>query len=307
MSQVSRREFLEYGAKLAALLGLGKASLPVIAEGLEDLSSDNPPVLWLQGQSCSGCSVSLLNSGEPGPAEILMRHISLLFHSTLSTATGEVGMEIVHRTIEKGGFFLVVEGSMPVGMPEACKMGHEFITELTARAARKANAVIAIGACAAFGGIPAAENNPTGAISVPDFLQNEGISKPTIRLPGCPCHPDWLVGTLVHMLKFGLPEMDPLGRPKMFFGRFVHDQCPRFADYERENFAKSFSDEGCLFKLGCQGPITKADCTLRHWNSGTNTCINAGAPCIGCASEHFARKAAFPFYTKGEAFFSKEI
>jgi len=51
-----------------------------------------------------------------------------------------------------------------------------------------------------------------------------------------------------------------------------------------------------LFKLGCQGPLTHADCNLRLWNGGTNTCIRAGAPCVGCAAESFAAKANFPFF-----------
>ncbi|MFH1744485.1 MAG: hydrogenase small subunit, partial [bacterium] len=285
-------------AKLCALMGLSPSAVPQIAEALERLSVGNPPVLWLQGQSCSGCSVSLLNSQSPGPVEILTRYVSLLFHSTLSTATGEVAMEVVHRTIEQGGFLLAVEGSMPAGMPEACVMGHEPVTDLVAQAARKAQAVVAVGACAAFGGIPGAENNPTGAVSVPMFLADKGISTAMITLPGCPCHPDWIVGTLAHVIKFGIPASDDLGRPKMFYSKLIHEQCPRFADYEREHFAETYSDDGCLFKLGCFGPNTHADCTLRFWNSGTNMCIKAGAPCIGCASEQFAHKTSFPFYTK---------
>jgi hydrogenase small subunit len=169
------------------------------------------------------------------------------------------------------------------------------------RAAAKAQAIIAQGTCAAFGGIPAAEGNPTGAMSVVSFLKKEGITKPIISLPGCPPHPDWLVGTLVHVLKFGMPALDAEGRPKMFYSKLVHDQCPRFADYERENFAKTFSDDGCLFKLGCLGPNTHADCTLRNWNSGVNSCIKAGAPCIGCTAKEFASRTTFPFFRKSES------
>ncbi len=281
---ISRREFIQYSAKKA----------------LEMLSSDNPPVLWLQGQSCSGCSVSFINTDTPGPAEILTRHLSLLFHSTLSTATGETGMSIVHRTIEEGGYYLIVEGSMPAGMPQACKMGHEPITELVAKAAGKAKAVICLGACATYGGIPSAQNNPTGSVSVPEFLNTSGINTALIKIPGCPAHPDWTVGTLVHVLKFGMPDLDEEFRPKLFYSKLIHDQCQRFADYERENFAKKFSDDGCLFKLGCVGTNTYADCTMRFWNSRTNSCIPSGAPCIGCASKQFASKASFPFYRKSE-------
>ncbi len=296
MSDFTRREFITLGTRLAALMGLSAGSIPGLASGLEKLSAGTPPVLWLQAQSCSGCSVSLLNTVEPDPVRLLTRYISLIFHSTLSTATGEMAMETVHTTIEGGGYFLALEGSLPVGMPKACMMGHEKMTDLVEKAASGAKAILAIGSCASFGGIPSAENNPTGADSLPNFLKIKAINKPTILLPGCPSHPDWIVGTLVHILGFGIPPLDEKGRPKMFFNKLIHDQCPRFPDYERQVFAKHFSDEGCLFKLGCLGAGSYADCTTRYWNNGANTCIKAGAPCIGCASETFATDKSFPFY-----------
>jgi hydrogenase small subunit len=298
MPEMTRRQFLAWGAKLAALMGLETSAIPKVVEALEDLTSGEAPLLWLQGLSCSGCSVSLLNSEAPDPTEIITGYVSLVFHSTLSAATGEVAVDVINRTIEHGGYYLAVEGAIPAGMPRACMLGEEPITNQVLRAARNAKAVISVGACASFGGIPAAENNPTGALSVPTFLTDENVATPVIRVPGCPAHPDWIVGTLVHVLKFGLPELDALQRPTMFYGRMVHDQCPRFSDYERERFAKAFSDDGCLFKLGCLGPVTHADCALRFWNGRTNYCIKAGAPCIGCASEDFALRRSFPFYTK---------
>ncbi|MBF0102278.1 MAG: hydrogenase small subunit [Desulfobacterales bacterium] len=295
---VTRRDFLKYSAKLAAVLGFGASSIPRISEALITLS-ENPSVLWLQGQSCSGCSVSLLNTDDPGPAELLIRYISLQFHSTLSTATGETSIEIIHRTIDKGGYLLAVEGSIPSTMPEACLIGEEPLNELILKAVRSAKGIIAVGTCATFGGIPSAENNPTGAMGLSSFLKEKGITPPVIQIPGCPTHPDWIVGTLVHLLKFGMPELDTMGRPKLFFSKLIHDQCPRFPDYEREHFAKFFGDKGCFFKLGCVGTNTYADCTLRYWNSRINSCIPAGAPCIGCASDHFAKNSKFPFYRIG--------
>ena len=306
MPDLTRRRFLLLSAKLAALTGLGSTAIPKIAEALDQLAAGMAPVVWLQGQSCSGCSVSLLNSNQPDPVTILTSYISLRFHSTLSTATGDVAMKVLNDSIDKADYLLAVEGSIPAGMPEACVVGEEKVIEQVVRAAKNAKAVLAVGTCATFGGIPAAENNPTGAVSVPEYLKKQGISKPVISIPGCPAHPDWLVGTLVHVLKFGIPELDERGRPKMFFGRLVHDQCPRFADYEREKFAKTFSDDGCLFKLGCLGPVTHSDCTSRLWNSGTNYCITAGAPCIGCTSPEYASKQSFPFYRKSEHFKDRE-
>ena len=113
-------------------------------------------------------------------------------------------------------------------------------------------------------------------MSVPRFLAGAGIAGLKMLIHGCPAPPDWLRGTLVRLLKFGLALLDSLGRPKAFYSKLIHDQCPRFADYEREKFARAFADEGCLFKLGCLGPITRADGTVRHWNGGINTCIKAG-------------------------------
>jgi hydrogenase small subunit len=179
-------------------------------------------------------------------------------------------------------------------------MGGETFPSQILRAAKNAKAVIAVGSCSSYGGIPAAENNPTGAVGVYEYFKKESPSTPVVCVPGCPSHPDWFVGTLVHVLRFGMPELDGHGRPLLFFERTVHEQCPRFRDYEAKRFAKKFSDEGCLFELGCVGPNTRADCTLRKWNQGANTCIQAGAPCIGCAWEQFARKATFPLFRQNQ-------
>jgi len=293
MHDVSRRSFLKLSLHLAAAMGLSSTLLPNIAEALDQIASKTAPLIWLQGLSCSGCSVSFLNSEDPGPAQVLTEYISLLFHSNISAATGKYCMDVIRTGCEKGDFYLVVEGSIPLGMPQACKMGEKELGEQVLDAAQKAKAVIAVGTCASFGGIPSAENNPTGAVSIPTLFEKNKISTPLICLPGCPVHPEWLVGTLVHVLKFGLPPMDEKGRPKMFYSKVIHDQCPRFPDYEREHFARNFSEDGCLFKLGCVGALTHADCTIRQWNSGINSCIRAGAPCIGCASEHFTAKSQF--------------
>jgi len=300
MTIVTRRKFLQYCGSLAAILGLGPSAIPAICQAIDQMAKGRAPLLWLQGQSCSGCSISLLNSTEPGPAQILTSSISLIFHPNLSAATGHTCLDLINSTVDKGGYILVIEGSIPTRIPHACMVGEEPIDKMVIRAAQKAKAVIALGTCASFGGIPAAENNVTGAMGVPEFLKLNRIGTPVISLPGCPAHPDWLVGTLVYVLKFGLPNLDKFGRPTMFFAKVLHDQCPRFADYEREKFAKTLDEDGCLFRLGCMGPKTYADCSLRLWNSRTSFCIKAGAPCIGCTMPEFAAKASFPFYRKRE-------
>ena len=76
---------------------------------------------------------------------------------------------------------LVIEGSL--GNEEINGEGHWTgfavnpdngqpitINEWLDRLAPKAAAVVAVGTCATYGGIPAMKNNPTGAMGVPDYL-----------------------------------------------------------------------------------------------------------------------------------------
>jgi hydrogenase small subunit len=300
MQLTTRRAFLKLAARLTTAMGLGASVIPQIAEGIDQVYSGNAPTIWLEGQGCTGCSVSLLNTDYPGIAQVLTQNISLKFHSTVCAGAGEPAVKTIADTVKQGGHFLAIEGTIPVGMSDACMFADRPFGQVVAEAARTAKAVVAVGTCASFGGIPAAQNNPTGAMSVGDFLRSQNISTPVLNLPGCPAHPDWIIGTLVHVLKFGIPAVDDKARPTMFYGKLIHDQCPRFADYGREKFATTFSDDGCMFRLGCMGTQTKADCTIRLWNGGINSCLHCGSICIGCAWEGFAARQSFPMFRKSE-------
>ncbi len=294
--KITRRTFLKDAGLVVGILGLSQSAVPQVAEALELLASGRAPVLWLQGQACSGCSISLLNSESPSPADLLTRYLSLYFHHTLSAATGVAARKVLEQSIADERTVLVVEGSVPAGMPKACTLGDETFNELLIRAAKGAQAVVCVGACASFGGIPAAQGNPTGALDVPTFLQQAGIEKPVINLPGCPTHPAWSVGTILHLLRGSLPELDELHRPKAYYNELLHDQCPLFAKYQIQEFARLPGEDGCLFKLGCQGAITKADCSMRGWNGGVNWCVRTRGVCVGCARPEFARDRDYPFY-----------
>ncbi|MFC2052014.1 hydrogenase small subunit [Chloroflexota bacterium] len=272
------------------------------------------PVVYLQAAACSGCAVTLLNTASPTIKNVLIDqiapgvHINLRFHPVIMAAAGELAIEALEDTAreKKGEYVLIVDGAVPTatealygavgernGKPISMA---QRVTEL----AQDALAVIALGTCAAFGGISAAAPNPIGARSVKEFLDAKSINRPLVNIPGCPPHPDWFVGTVASIIMNGLPTADDLDdhlRPKAFYGKLIHENCPRRAYFDEAKFAKKFGDEGCLYELGCKGPITYADCPLRRWNSGTNWVIGAGAPCNGCTQPEFPDQTA-PFYEK---------
>ena len=282
---MTRRDFLSLAGRVAVLWGLASSAVPTLAASIQLLSTGRAPVLWLEGANCSGCSISLLNSYPVLPLSALTRHLSLQFHQTLSTIQGAPAVDLVNKTISKGGYVLVVEGAVPVTIPSACRFGGEDFGDQLLRAAQAATHVVAVGACASFGGIPAAPGNPTGAIDAITFLQNKGVSKPFVRVPGCPPHPDWMIGTLVHLIQYGVPPLDTQLRPLKFFGRTVHSMCP-LRDSED---AIPGGLPGCMEEYGCKGPSTYADCISRGWNGVATSCLQSHAPCIGCTSANFAK------------------
>ncbi|PLX94711.1 MAG: hypothetical protein C0621_05080, partial [Desulfuromonas sp.] len=182
---MNRRTFLKDAALLIASLGLSPLLKPQVASALEELSSGRAPLLWLQGLACSGCSVSLFDAEEPDASDLVMRYLSLYFHPTLSAATGESATATIEKTIAQGDYILVVEGAIPMGMPDACRIGDEPFILLLQRAAQKAKTVLAVGTCAAYGGVPAAPPNLTGAVTAAEALETAGIKTPLINLPGC--------------------------------------------------------------------------------------------------------------------------
>lgn len=295
---------LKLGALLTAGLGLDSVCTRAIADGLEKMVTRQAKVLWLQAMSCSGCSVSFLNADGPTAVESLTDMLSLVYHSTISAAQGTVAMQVIDEVINSNDFMLVVEGAIPTKIPEACVVGGRPIATILGPALRNAKAVVAAGTCAAFGGIPSGQGNPSGAVGVKDFMQQQGIpvENRLLNCPGCPVHPQCLLGTVAYVISKGYPRVIPgLLTPALFYEHSVHDECPRFHYWEKEIFAEKFGDDGCLFKLGCLGPLSHTTCPKRQWNGGVNWCIRASAPCIGCTSEMFAKNRDFPFYRKGEA------
>lgn len=297
--ELTRREFLKLCSATAVGAGLSQLAVPQVVQALEEAGDTRPGVIWLQGANCTGCAVSLLNTAHPSIAEVLTKIISLHYQPNVMAAAGDMAFNYADLIAEKakGKYFLVVEGAIPTKDNGIyCTIGQRngkeiTILEMVKEIGPKAAAIIAVGDCAAFGGIPAAKPNPTGCKPVSEVIS--GV--PIINIQGCPPHPDWILGTIVHVLLFGLPELDDKARPKIFYSETIHQNCPNYSYFQEGKMAKKFGDKGCLIELGCKGPMASSDCPLRKWNSGVNWCIGAGAPCIGCSSDQFPDGMS-PFY-----------
>ncbi|MEQ8237397.1 MAG: hydrogenase small subunit [Syntrophomonadaceae bacterium] len=297
-TKLSRRDFMRACAGSAAAVSLAGYLSPFIAEAAA--AGELPPVIWLAGGACTGCSVSLLNCQNPDIQDVLLKVISLKFHDTVMAAQGEQAMHAMYQVAEQyaGQFILLVEGSVQVKENgQYCVIGDmngQPITMLQAvkDIGSKANAIVSIGTCAAYGGLPAADPNPSDSQPVSAIVKG----KPIINVPGCPPHPDWMVGTLAHVLLFKeIPELDSAGRPKMFYGRMIHDNCQRRQYFDNGIFAKNFGEMGCMLELGCKGPIAHCDSTTRLWNGGVNWCVQCGGVCLACTEPAFPN---FPIYER---------
>ena len=217
--------------------------------------------------------------------------ISLDYHHTLQAAAGHAAESAREAAMEEnyGKYLLVVDGSIPLGNPGYSTIAGISNVDMLNDAAKGAAAIIAVGTCSTYGGIPHANPNPTGAVSVGEIIKD----KPIVNVPGCPPIPVVITGVLAHFLTFGeLPQLDHIGRPKAFYGNSIHDRCYRRPFYDKGLFAETFDDEGarkgwCLFKLGCKGPTTYNACATTKWNQGTSFPIEAGHPCLGCSEPDF--------------------
>jgi hydrogenase small subunit len=294
--KVHRRQFLKYCVGSAAALGLPLNVIGKLEQALAAEGSVLPKVIWLNGANCTGCTVSLANlfsnNGPTDIADLLLNTIDLAYHPTLMGAAGDLAVQQLKDTAQ-GSYILAVDGGIPTAFEgHTCLLWTDQGKEVTAMDAVKtlapgASAILSVGTCASYGGIPAGNPNPTGILSVSDLT---GLG--TINIPGCPTHPDWIVWTIAHLLSGEMPELDEDRRPKALYGTEVHKKCPR----KEQEEAKTFGIKNrCLQELGCKGEKTKADCPARKWNNGSNWCIGAGAICIGCTESDFPDKFS-PFY-----------
>ncbi len=301
---INRRDFLKYCAATAALFGLSEFEFTAKFANAIERGSKKPPVIWLEGQDCAGCTISFLGITNPPVSSLILDKLSLRYHETAMAAAGHVAEKAYEDTVKAGGYVLIVEGSVPSADDRFCMIGGRPFRKILQEAAKNAAAIIAVGACATYGGIPAA--TPSKGIGLDKALPKKTV----INLPTCPVHPDHLAGTVLYYLTTGkVPELDKIGRPVMYYSDVIHDNCRRRAHFDAGQFLTDWNDpkqkDWCMLQKGCKGPLTTSDCAVRRWNNGINFCIDCGAVCMGCAEPGFYAQMT-PLYT-AESETSKKI
>lgn len=287
----SRRDFMKWAGAMTAFMALPASFAPVVARAAE--LSDRVPVIWLHMAECTGCSESLLRSDTPTIDSLIFEHISLEYHETIMAASGWQAEHTLENSMQKhkGNYILMVEGGIPMGKTENYltvgghgKTGYSIAKE----ACENAKAILAIGTCSSFGGIQAANPNPSNAKPL-----SKVTNKTIINVPGCPPSEKNIVGNVLQFLLFKeAPALDVYNRPKWAYSLRIHDLCERRGHFDAGEFVEQFGDEGakngyCLYKVGCKGPYTFNNCSRERFNSHISWPIQAGHGCIGCSEPDF--------------------
>lgn len=264
-------------------------------------------LLWLQSGGCGGCSMSLLNAEGPDLYSLLeSAGINLLWHPSLSEQSSDEVIGLLESIVagDQPLDLLCIEGSMMTG-PQGTGRFHmlggtgkpmiEWIRDLAAQS----RYTLAVGSCAAYGGITAAGSNFTDATGVQfdgelagGLLGDEYRSAAgyrVVNIAGCPTHPDWVTETLMSIAldEHSEAQLDSLGRPRMYADQLVHHGCSRNEYYEYKASAEAPGERGCMMEnMGCLGTQAHADCNIRDWN-GYGSCTSGGYACINCTAPEF--------------------
>ncbi len=296
---ISRRSFVKFCSLTATSLGLGAGFSARMAHAME--TKPRIPVLWLHGLECTCCSESFIRSAHPLAKDVVLSMLSLDYDDTLMAAAGFQAEAILDQTMKeyKGKYIVAVEGNPPLGEDgNYCMVGGRPFVDRLKEVCEDAMAVISWGACASWGCVQAAKPNPTKATPVHEVIRN----KPIIKVPGCPPIAEVMTGVVSYILTFDrLPELDRMGRPKMFYSQRIHDKCYRRPHFDAGQFVEAWDDENarkghCLYKMGCRGPTTYNACSTVRWNGGVSFPIQSGHGCIGCSEPDFWDNG--PFYQR---------
>ena len=295
--------------------GPAGARVPLDAAPAGAAAASGFDLLWLQAAGCGGCSMSLLNADTPDfDARLAAAGIRLLWHPTLSLESGADVLTLVDEILagRRRLDALVVEGALLRG-PQGSGRFQLWagtgrpLAEWVQGLAGVARHVVAVGSCAAFGGMSATGANATDACGLQydderaggllgaGFVAGGGL--PVVNVAGCPTHPDWVLDTLAALAagEIARTSLDPLARPRHYADHLVHHGCKRNEYYEYKASAEKPGDLGCLMEhMGCKGTQAHADCNTRLWN-GEGSCTRGGYACISCTEPGF-QNPGHPFH-----------
>ena len=329
---ITRRGFLGYCIASAAALKLTSLDLLNLRAALAN--PNGPTVIWLHGSGCSGCSISFLNripedtdaalsipslsaadlltgSSSATNAANATSSVNLVYHAVLMAAAGETASSAALNAAAAGPYILVVEGGVSTAFGGACCSPwyvngqdvpfQKVVTDFASNA--NATSIVAIGTCAAFGGVSASGVNPGKVVSVAEAVKSI-TQKTVLNISGCPPHPNWIVWAIAQLLVGASVQLDAQNRPLALYGKEIHANCPRnqssptFDPSSNIPHAAQFGvDKACLMRLGCNGPGTYSPCPSMKWNNGANWCVDANANCLGCVEPTFPNASGFPdFY-----------
>lgn len=260
-------------------------------------------ILWFQTGSCGGDTMAILSADRPSFADLLDTYnLNLLWQPSLSVDSGKNLSDVIEDILSDRIplDILCIEGSI-ITAPDGTGMFDQYRKkakmEWVELLAEKAGYLVAMGTCAAFGGVHAAPPNPSdciglqfvkdsmGGLLAPEWRSRAGF--PVINVAGCPAHPNTMTKTLAMIASGIILQLDELNRPREFFSTLVHQGCTRNEYHEYDVEDSEFGSNGCMFfNLGCKGPYTQATCNTDLWN-GRNSKTRAGVPCFGCTSPQF--------------------
>jgi hydrogenase small subunit len=241
----------------------------------------------------------MLGAADPGIEDILCGGVPdvprvTLVHPVLALESGAAYRAQLERAArgELAPFVLVLEGSVLdeslAGEGSFSQLGMQGEKPLTTaawidRLSPHAEAVVAIGSCATWGGIPAAAGNVTGAMGLEEYLGREFRSRvrlPVINMPGCAPSGEAFIDTLIYLflhLACLVPlDLDGEHRPRWLYSEETPPLPPR-ADY----LPPAAYDVTDRPTVGCPVP-------RQGWMRGIGGCARVGGACIGCTDRDFA-------------------
>jgi hydrogenase small subunit len=256
-------------------------------------------LIWLTGAGCNGCTMAMLEASEPGIEDLVLGNVPdapqiNLIHPELAMESGDAFRANLERAAEGtiSPFVLVLEGAIPneslAGNGSFSRLGKlSDGTPMTTaswvdRLAPRAEAVIAIGSCATWGGIPASAGSPLAATGLGEYLGSNFRSRgglPIINVPGCAPTGEAFIETLIyvflHLAQLVPLDLDEECRPRWLYKLETYPIPPRVEYPPAAGLDLS------------NRPTVRCPVPVNGWMRSYGGCARVGGSCIGCTDRGF--------------------